>query len=192
MPEGYVYRWHMAKMVVNYALNVLWWELPEETPEECSRSDDASDWESNEIKNYARMSCELGIMWIDMDNFEPTRYVTRAQFGTILSRLLWWDTYNQQWSSTNSYYERHLNELKEKGIITQIDNPEQRIELREWVWVMLRRSDEYIKSSNTYKLWRSNVKTSNVDWKVENKEETWTMSTIFDSLFKKVSSDSEK
>ena len=176
MPEGYVYRWHMAKMVVNYALNVLWWKLPEETPEECSRSDDASDWESNEIKNYARMSCELGIMWIDMDNFEPTRYVTRAQFGTILSRLLWWDTYNQQWSSTNSYYERHLNELKEKGIITQIDNPEQRIELREWVWVMLRRSDEYIKSSNTYKLWRSNVKTSNVDWKVENKEETWTMS----------------
>jgi hypothetical protein len=42
--------------------------------------------------------------------------------------------------------------LKEKGIITQIDNPEQRIELREWVWVMLKRSDEYIKSSNTYKL----------------------------------------
>ena len=57
---------------------------------------------------------------------------------------------------------------------------------------MLRRSDEYIKSSNTYKLWRSNTKTLDVDWKVENKEETWTMSTIFDSLFKKVSSDSEK
>ena len=192
MPEGYVYRWHMAKMVVNYALNVLWWELPEETPEECSRSDDASDWESNEIKNYARMSCELGIMWIEMDNFEPTRYVTRAQFGTILSRLLWWDTYNQEQSQTTKYYERHLNTLKEKWIITQIENPEERIELREWVWVMLRRSDEYIKSSNTYKLWRSNTKTSNVDWKVENKEETWTMSTIFDSLFKKVSSDSEK
>jgi hypothetical protein len=51
---------------------------------------------------------------------------------------------------------------------------------------MLRRSDEYIKSSNTYKLWRSNTKTSNVDWKVENNEETWTVGNIIDSLFKKI------
>jgi hypothetical protein len=51
---------------------------------------------------------------------------------------------------------------------------------------MLKRSDEYIKSSNTYKLWRSNINPSNIDWRIENKEETWTMSSIFDSLFKKV------
>ena len=192
MPEGYVYRWHMAKMVVNYAINVLWWELPKETSENCVRSDDESEWESNEIKNYARMSCELGIMWIDTEKFEPTEYVTRAQFGTVLSRLLWWDTYNQKWSLTNSYYERHLNELKKKWIITQIDNPEQRIEQREWVWVMLRRSDEYIKSSNTYKLWKSDTNSLNVDWKVETKEGKWTMNNVFDSLFKKVSSDNSK
>ena len=190
MPDGYVYRWHMAKMVVNYALNVLGWELPKETPEECTRGDKKIEWESNEIKNYARMSCELGIMWIDMQNFEPRRYVTRAQFGTVLSRLLWWDTYNQKWSLTNSYYERHLNELKEKWIITQIDNPEQRIEQREWVWVMLMRSDEYIKSSNTNLLGNNEAK--NVDWKAENKEEKWIMNNVFDSLFKKFSSDSSK
>jgi hypothetical protein len=52
----------MAKMVVNYALNVLGWKLPKETPEECARGDKKTEWESKEIKNYARMSCELGIM----------------------------------------------------------------------------------------------------------------------------------
>jgi hypothetical protein len=93
-------------------------------------------------------------MWIGTENhrFDPNKDVTRAEFGTSISRLLWWNTYNQEWSPTSTYYDRHLNLLKDKWIITQIDNPEQRIELREWVWVMLRRSDEYIKSSSIYTL----------------------------------------
>ena len=36
--------------------------------------------------------------------------------------------------------EKHLNALKENGIMTQIENPERRVELRQWVCVMLMRS----------------------------------------------------
>jgi hypothetical protein len=38
------------------------------------------------------------------------------------------------------YYELHLKALKDDSIMTQIDNPLTRKELREWVWVMLRRA----------------------------------------------------
>ena len=32
MPDGVVKRWHLAKMVVNYATNILWREIPEKIP----------------------------------------------------------------------------------------------------------------------------------------------------------------
>ena len=140
-PIGTVKRWHLAKMVVNYAINVLWLKLPEKTPSECRWNDYKSDWESEEIKEYAVKSCALWLMWIDMERFLPNKEVTRAQFGTIMSRLLWWSKY-AWWTP---YYRKHLNALKENGIMTQIDNPEKRIELRQRVRVMLMRSAEYKK-----------------------------------------------
>jgi hypothetical protein len=75
-------------------------------------------------------------MGVDMDNFLPNERVDRAQFGTILSRLLYGNTYN----GGKPYYVKHLQALKENGIITQIDNPEWRQELREWVRLVLMRS----------------------------------------------------
>ncbi|MDR0369789.1 MAG: hypothetical protein LBH96_04730, partial [Candidatus Peribacteria bacterium] len=83
-------------------------------------------------------ACQLGLMGIDMDYFQPNMVVTRAQFGTILSRLLWQNTY----AGSSPYYARHLQALKEQGILTQIDNPEQRLELRQRVRLMLMRSAE--------------------------------------------------
>ena len=87
------------------------------------------------MEEYALKACKLWLMWIDMDYFQPNLEVSRAQFGTILSRLLsgtkyaWWTPYDR----------KHLNALKSEGLMTQIKNPENRIELREWVWVMLMR-----------------------------------------------------
>ena len=135
-PDGVVKRWHLAKMVVNYAINVLWQELPEKIPSYCRWNDNKKDWESEEIKDYAVKSCALWLMWLDMPKFLPNLEVTRAQFGTIMSRLLWWKKY-AWWTP---YYRKHLNALKENNIMTQIENPEKRIELRWWVWLMLRRS----------------------------------------------------
>ena len=137
-PDWTVTRGHLAKMVVNYATNVLWREIPEEIPSECRWNDWRKDWESEEIKDYAVKSCALWLMWLDMPKFLPNLDVTRAQFGTIMSRLLWWKKY-AWWTP---YYRKHLNALKENNIMIQIQNPEKRIELRQWVWVMLMRSSE--------------------------------------------------
>ena len=138
MPDGVVKRGHLAKMVVNYATNVLWREIPEKIPSYCRWNDRRTDRESEEIKDYAVKSCALWLMWLDMPKFLPNMEVTRAQFGTIMSRLLWWKKY-AWWTP---YYRKHLNALKENNIMTQIENPEKRLELRQWVWLMLMRSAE--------------------------------------------------
>ena len=135
-PDGVVLRWHLAKMLVNYADNVLWYEIPEKIPYQCRWNDWKTDRESQEIKEYAEKACALGLMWIDMEKFLPNMEVTRAQFWTIISRLLWWKKY-AWWTP---YYKKHLNALKENNIMTQIEKPEKRIEMRKRVWLMLMRS----------------------------------------------------
>lgn len=142
-PDGYVKRWHMAKMVVNFMVNILWRPMPKETPSEClSLKAWPGWWESVEIKQYAVKSCKLWIMWINMkDNeFLPNNVVSRAEFGTILSRILWWDKYNVADSAQIRYYQKHLQALKKNWIMTQISDPEVRKELRKRVWLMLYRS----------------------------------------------------
>ncbi|MDR0860415.1 MAG: hypothetical protein LBO09_05615 [Candidatus Peribacteria bacterium] len=79
-PDGTVIRQHLAKMVVNYALNALGWTLPEKVPAECHRKDGSNAWESQEMKDYAVKACSLGLMGIDMDYFQPYAQVSRAQF----------------------------------------------------------------------------------------------------------------
>jgi hypothetical protein len=61
-PEGIVTRGHLAKMVVNYATNVLGQQIPGKIPSECRWSDGKKDWESDEIKDYAVKACALGLM----------------------------------------------------------------------------------------------------------------------------------
>jgi hypothetical protein len=139
-PDGYVRRWHLAKMVVNYAVNVLWKEIPYDVSYQCLHwNDDSSEWESNEIKEYATKACALWIMWINMKNnkFRPRDVVSRAEVGTVLSRVLWWDKYNQK--PSNHFYEEHLKALKENRIMMQIDNPTERQERRKWLWIMFKR-----------------------------------------------------
>jgi hypothetical protein len=135
-PDWTVIRGHLAKMVVNYALNAFWRTLPEKVPTECHRKDGANAWESQEIKDYAVKACSLWLMGIDMDYFQPYALVTRAQFWTILYRLL----YGGIATGSKPYYKIPLETLKENWIMTQIDTPETRIELRQWVWLMLMRS----------------------------------------------------
>ena len=53
--------------------------------------------------------------------FNPDQLVTRAQFGTALSRLLYGSTHN---TSTGIWYQAHLNALQADGIMTMIENPD--------------------------------------------------------------------
>ncbi len=64
----------------------------------------------------------------------------RAEFGTIVSRLLRWDKYNKpNATSINKYYTEHLDEVKKENLITKIDNPEAIKELRKWIWTVLKK-----------------------------------------------------
>ncbi len=123
-------------MVTNYVIEVLGRTLPTEVPAYCQRKDKASARESQEIKDYAVKACSLGLMGLNTEYFQPNATVTRAQFGTVLSRILRQDTYE----GGVPYYLNHLQALKDNGIMTQIDNPEHRVELRQWIRLMLMRS----------------------------------------------------
>ena len=138
-PDGYVLRWEMAKMVVRFTENVLWRKVPG-IPIQCHWIDVESEWQTKERKEYAEKACALWVMWLYMDNFLPNKVLDRAEFGTILSRLLWWDKYDVvDATETKLYYTRHLWALNREWIMKQIDNPVERKELRKWAWLMLMR-----------------------------------------------------
>ena len=69
-------------------------------------------------------ACQLGIMGVQSDGktaltqFRPNSFVTRAEFGTVLSRVLYGTTYN---STTTQWREGHLENLKEQDIMNIID-----------------------------------------------------------------------
>ena len=73
-------------------------------------------------------------MGIGIENFRPFATVTRAEFGTALSRML----YGTADGEGNEWYSTHLAKLMSEKIITN-DNPQLK-ELRGYVMIMLMRS----------------------------------------------------
>jgi len=130
--EWNLIRVHMAKMMVNYAIKVL--DKPINTWALCIFNDTTD--QSTEMRLYIKLACQLGLMGIGVKNFNPNGIVTRAEFGTVLSRVLYWNTYND-WEF---YYSNHLKILKENGIIKN-DDPSLK-ELRGYVMLMLMRAGE--------------------------------------------------
>lgn len=129
-------RAHMAKMISVFAIRVA--HLTPNTGMHCNFTDIST--QSNELKVYIRLSCQLGLMWLKSDGtpnttFNPTAQVTRAEFGTVLSRLLRWSTYN----SGDPYYLPHLRALKNAGIMKNISTPNMK-EIRWYVMLMMMRS----------------------------------------------------
>ena len=99
----------MAKMIVNYAINVLGKTL--NTWAVCTFTDTAG--QSTEMQDYIIKACQLWLMWIGKTTFTPKSIVTRAQLWTVLSRLLYATP-----ESGSPYYLVHLNTLKDKWVIT--------------------------------------------------------------------------
>ena len=145
---GYLRRDHLAKILTQYSINVLDLE-PELWKAWCNDFDDIAN-ESAEMKYFIKTSCELWLMWLQSDwktpkkSFEPTKYVTRAEFGTTLSRLIYEGKYNLASEAENTYpgawYSKHLQALKKAEIMNEIegDRP-QHIELRWYVMLMVMR-----------------------------------------------------
>ena len=130
---GSLIRSHMAKMMVNYAIEVL--GLEPDTTATCNFTDIAN--ETEELQGYIKQACQLGLMGQGITAFNPNGVVTRAQFGTVLSRALWGDENN----GGDPYYVNHLKALKDAGIMNNISNPNA-TEVRGYVMLMLQRADE--------------------------------------------------
>lgn len=136
--DGKLKRSQLAKMLVNYADKLL--DLSINTWAKCLFTDLGN--QTKETQYYAILSCQLGLMglksdWTPRATFNPKEEVTRAQFGTTLSRLLYDGKYNTKQESQR--YVKHLNALKKNNIITKIDEPNAS-ELRWRVMIMLQRA----------------------------------------------------
>ena len=127
-------RAEMAKMISNYAKNVLG-ETPD-TSANCSFND--ISWIDESLKTAVIESCQLGLMGQWISNFRPNDSVTRAEFGTVLSRALWGEKNNNGWST---YYENHLKALQEAWIMNNISTPSSN-EIRGYVMLMMQRSSD--------------------------------------------------
>jgi len=130
--EWNITRQAMAKMISIFAKEFLW-----KTPD-ISKS--CAFIDSNitpDLVQYVTESCQLGLMGQWVSSFRPTDPISRAEFWTILSRALWWNTYESNWGE---YYIWHLNALKEKWIMNNISSPKERLEKRGNVMIMLMRS----------------------------------------------------
>lgn len=120
----------MAKMISNFAITLG--GLTPNTGAQCNFTDISS--QSAEMKFYIKLACQLGLMGQGMTKFNPSDTVTRAQFGTILSRMIRGDRYE----GGVKYYTDHLAALKREGIMTQISNPSMK-EIRGYVMIMMKR-----------------------------------------------------
>jgi hypothetical protein len=130
---GAITRAEMAKMLSVYAVEVL--GLTENEARACNFTD--IDSVKGDLHDYIIKSCKLGIMGQGITAFRPYDTLSRAEFGTALSRVLWGDKYE----GGTPYYANHLNALKAAGIMNQIANAEQTKEVRGYVMLMLQRSE---------------------------------------------------
>ena len=126
----------MAKMLSQYAINVLW-KTPDATQN--NKFNDVTDKQNSDYDNGVTLAYQLGIMWQNMPNnrFRPNDEVTRAEFATALSRMIY-KTSDWVYKSTDKYYTNHMEKLVEEWIITK-DDPKMK-ELRWYVMIMLMRS----------------------------------------------------
>ena len=133
-------RIEMAKMLSYYAMNILW-EVPDATKKLKFR--DVSNRMDNAYDNWVTLSYQLWIMWQNMPNncFRPNDDVSRAEFVTALSRMLY-NTSDWEYKETPIYYLPHMIKLYNEWIV---NNTDPSIKERRWyVMIMLMRSLDII------------------------------------------------
>ena len=126
----------MAKMLSQYAMNVLWQKPSNVT---VPKFDDVTEKMDSDYDDWVTLAYQLWIMWQNMPNnkFRPNDEVTRAEFATALSRIIYW-TSDGEYKWTWKYYIHHMEKLVKEWIITK-DDPNMK-ELRGYVMIMLMRS----------------------------------------------------
>lgn len=111
-------RSHVADMVSNFAIRVL--KRVPDTTKKCAFSD--TNRQSKALKEAMQTACQLGLMGVNntdrlpASTFQPSEITTKAQFITIVSRMLYGDKYN---SKDMCRYCRHVAALRRAGIVTK-------------------------------------------------------------------------
>lgn len=161
---GSLTRIAMAKMISNFAINVLW--IVPDRSLNCSFADvteemDAWYW------YWVKKACQLWLMWVWSNwnlsiNFNPKWTVTRWQWATVFSRALNkynWDTVKEQ----SPYYKVHLEYLHSKWIVKNVENPTAKSVEERWnVMLMMYRVSQKVK----------NYEEPNLVWGFENIDES--------------------
>ena len=119
----------MAKMLSQYAINILW-KSPDKS--KIANFSDVSSSLDTSYNHWVTLAYQLWIMWVWTEKFRPNDIVTRAEFWTALSRMLYWIP------DGNPYYLPHLDKLKSEWIVSNT-NPNLH-EKRWYVMLMLMRS----------------------------------------------------
>lgn len=129
-------RAELAKMMAVYVTKILGKTLV------VTGSADYADVDASlgDLAEYIQLAYQLQIMGIHADgsalmNFNPHQTVTRAEFATVFSRVLFGNSYNQ---SGEQWYAQHLHALQKVGILQNTTATMQ--ELRGWVLLMLQRA----------------------------------------------------
>ena len=139
--DGKLTRVAMAKMITNYAVNILWLQVPSSNG--CTFTDVSSSLNSD-YDNWVTNACKLWLMWQNMPNnkFRPYDTVTRAEFGTTLSRAIH-KALGNTLADWNPYYSTHLSYLNNEKIMNYIDDPEM-TEQRWYVMLMMMRANKLV------------------------------------------------
>ena len=138
-------RAELAKMMVAFMSWTLW-KVPTTTWEVNYKDVDSEKlWD---LAWYIQLAYQYQIMWINADwtpieDFNPNKTVTRAEFATVLSRVLYGNTYNQNWKN---YYEKHIEALGNANILSNT-NPDL-VEARWRIMTMLYNAQNSITINN--------------------------------------------
>jgi hypothetical protein len=135
---GDLTRGQLSKMISQWAEKEM--GVKADTTAVCSFTD--TDTAEGDLATYVVKSCQMGLMGQGIEKFRPNDKVTRGEFGTVLSRAIWGDKYDGE----NPYYAKHLQALKDAGIMTNISDPNA-TEMRGWVMLMLERAAETVNPS---------------------------------------------
>lgn len=131
-------RAELAKMMVVYIQKVL--EKDPIVTGDVSYSD--VDESLGDLYGYIKLAYQYQIMWINADGtpikfFNPNGLVTRWEYATVFSRVLFGDKFNK---AGEDFYTKHLEALKTAGILTNTIPTIQ--EMRGWVMLMMYRSSQ--------------------------------------------------
>ena len=112
-------RIQMAKMVSNYAINVLGQEP--DTSKWTVEFKDVTEEMDKQYDNAVTKAYQLWIMWqnVNDNKFRPNDEVSRAEFSATLSRLLY---HTEEWKYrwTWKYYVPHIAKLYNEWIINKV------------------------------------------------------------------------